>query len=135
MRPTEFFLNFRFFACSVLPFVSHGKQDECTWRRLSLTSRNLYNCKQVACSVVVVCFVYPPFFKMYFVVECLLHYPLSYTDVVVLSLVYFLISFFIPMLLLLVYFLLYWCCCHILFTRRSCKQAYYFCFSIFWVSS
>ena len=31
-------------ACSVLPFKSQGKlSDECTWRRMSLASRNLYN--------------------------------------------------------------------------------------------
>ena len=50
-------------ACSVLSFILHGKQSyEWTWRGMSLPSRNLYKCKQVACSVVVVCCVYPLFF-------------------------------------------------------------------------
>ena len=44
-------------ACSVLPFISHDQQpDECTWRRIFLTSRNLYKCKQAAGIVVVACF-------------------------------------------------------------------------------
>ena len=54
-------------SCSILPFISHGKQsNECTSRRISLPSRNLYKCKQVACNVVVAClFVYLPVFFYY----------------------------------------------------------------------
>ena len=70
---------------SVLPVILQSNQfDECTWRRMFQPLPNLYKCKQVACSVVVVCF-YP--FSLY----CTL-----------LLVVYFLISLF-----------LYWCCCYI----------------------
>ena len=57
---------------------------QCTWRRMSLPCRNLYKCKQVACSVVVACLlVYPLFFILHFVVACLLlHAHFYYTDVV-----------------------------------------------------
>ena len=75
--------------CSGLPFISHGKlSDECTWRRMSLPSRNLYKCKQVACNVIVTClFVYPLF------LYCTL-----------LLLVYFFFPYFV--LILLLYFCL-----------------------------
>ena len=78
-RLTEFFLNFR---CLLLSFISHGKQsNECTCRKVSLPSRNLCKCKQVACSVVVTClFAYPHF------LYCFLFLP-----------VYFLVHSFIPM--------------------------------------
>ena len=61
-------------SCSVLPFLSHGKQsNECTWRRMSLPSKHLYKCKQVACSVIVACLFVSPFFVvLQFVVACLL---------------------------------------------------------------
>ena len=45
------------------PFISQCKQsNEYVWRRMSLPSRNLYKCKQVACSVVVACLLLKPFF-------------------------------------------------------------------------
>ena len=41
---------------SILPFILQTKQsNECTWRRMSLASRNPYKCTQVACSVIVAC--------------------------------------------------------------------------------
>ena len=60
-------------------------------------------CKQVVCSVVINCFVYPVFFILYFVVAWLLLYPVFYTNAVAIF----------------------------LFIRWSCKQAYYFCFKAF----
>ena len=43
---------------SVSPFISLNTQsDDCNWRRMFLLSRNVYKCTQVACSVVVVCFI------------------------------------------------------------------------------
>ena len=49
-------------ACCVLPFISPDHQsDECTWRRMLLTSRNLYKCKLAAGIVVVVACFYPVF--------------------------------------------------------------------------
>ena len=59
---TEFFLNSHCLLC--LACYNPAKQFiECTWRRMSLPSWNLYKCKQVAYSVVVGClFIYPLFF-------------------------------------------------------------------------
>ena len=43
-------------------FISQTKQsNECTWSRMSLPLRNIYKCKQVACSVVVACLLINPF--------------------------------------------------------------------------
>ena len=93
-------------ASSILPFISHGKQfDECSWRRISLPSRNLYNCKQVACSIVVTSFVL--FRHFLYRTSLLLVYfliPLFYTDVVVVCLLLY--ALFISIMLLL-YFCLF----------------------------
>ena len=50
-------------------FVYHF---EFNWSRMSLPAWNLYKCKQVACSVVVDCFVFTPSFMLHFVVAYLL---------------------------------------------------------------
>ena len=61
IRRTEFQLNHWIpAACSVLPFIFHDQQSECTWRRIFLLSRTPYKCKQAAGIVVVACFY--PFF-------------------------------------------------------------------------
>ena len=55
---TQDWMNFFWIAVtwSVLPFISQSKQsNECTWKRTSLPSRNLYKCKQVAWSVAAAC--------------------------------------------------------------------------------
>ena len=51
-------------ACSVLPFIS----NPCTWKTISLLSRNLYKCKQVTCSVVVACLLDNPHFVVAFLI-------------------------------------------------------------------
>ena len=48
---------------------------------MSLPSQNLCKCEQVACSVVVVCFVVANFYTAV-VVDCLLLHTLFYTNVV-----------------------------------------------------
>ena len=72
------------FAWSVLPFISQlnslmialGAECLCL-------PRNIYKCKQVACSVVVACLqLNPLFFCTDVVVACLLLYALFYTDAV-----------------------------------------------------
>ena len=76
-----FFLNS--VACSVLPFISQTKQpNECIRGRMSLPSRNLYKCKQVAFNVVVACLlVYPLFLYCIFLLPVYFLFPF-YTDVV-----------------------------------------------------
>ena len=61
-------------ACFVLSFTLQTKRsNECPWRRMPLPSRHLYKCKQVDCSVIVVClFVLSGFFILHFIVVCLL---------------------------------------------------------------
>ena len=59
---------------------------------MSFPSRNLYQYKQVACSVVVACYIYPLFFILYY---CTL-----------LLLVYFFMPFYFFILMLLLYFCL-----------------------------
>ena len=50
-------------ACSVLPFISQGKQsDECTWRSMPLPSQNLYKCKQVVAVLLLHVCCISPFF-------------------------------------------------------------------------
>ena len=103
--------------CSVLSFSSQGKQsDECTWRRMSLPSRNLYTCKQVV-SVIVACIfslrlslqscccLFTCLFPFYTALCCCLFTSLSlfYTDVVAIF----------------------------LFIRWSCKQVHCVCFLSF----
>ena len=92
-------------AFSFLPFTLHGKQSiECTWRRMSLPLRNLYKCKQVACSVVVACLlVYPLFYTE--LCCCMFSFESPFFILMLLLLVYFFIPIFILMLLL--YFCLY----------------------------
>ena len=73
---------------SILPFISQSTQsDEFTSRRMFLPSRNLYKCKQVACSVVVACF-YPFFYTA--LCYCLFTSlsPFFYTDVVAIFLIF-----------------------------------------------
>ena len=59
-------------ACSFLSFILQGElSDECTWRRISLSLRNLYKCKQIV-YVTVVC-VYVPvelLLAVYFFIPC-----------------------------------------------------------------
>ena len=43
----------------------HVLFNECTWRGISLPSRNPYKCKQIACSFIVACFVYMLFFILH----------------------------------------------------------------------
>ena len=87
-RLTEFFLNCRCLLCFAF-YIAASQPNECTWRRMSLPSRNFYICKQVTCSDVV---------------SCLLVYPLFLYCTLLLP-VYFFIPFFIPLLLL--YFCLF----------------------------
>ena len=62
---------------SVLPVIMHCKEsDECTWRIISLPSRNLYRCKQVI-DVIAVCVFCWHLFDI-----CLLVYSLFYINVV-----------------------------------------------------
>ena len=49
-RLTKFFLNCRCLLCPAFYIL-----DECTWRIMSLPSRNLYKCKEVAWSAAVAC--------------------------------------------------------------------------------
>ena len=89
-------------SCSVFLFIMQDKHSNiCSWRRMSMPLGYLYKCKQVACSVVVACFVYPIFFCT--ALYCCLFTSLSlfiYTDVVAI----------------------------LLFIRWSYKQVQYFCF-------
>ena len=83
-RLTEFFLNL-LLALSCLLYNRLKQSHECSCKGMSLPSRNLYKCKQVTCSVVVV---------------CLLVYPLFLYCIVMLP-IYFLIPLFLS-----------WCCCY-----------------------
>ena len=77
-------------ACSVFPFMTHGKQSgECTWRRMSLSLRNLYKCKQVVCCYLCVLFMYLCIcvllcYSCTVVVACLFVCSLFCTDVIIL---------------------------------------------------
>ena len=81
--------------------------NECTWRRISVPSRNLYKCK-----LVIVIFVFFLRCPWSVIVACLLVYSV----------------FCVLMLLLPVYFIipfLYWCCCYIVrfhLTRGICSN-------------
>ena len=95
-------------AWSILPFILQGKQsDECIWRIMYLSSRNLYKCQQVACSVVVACLLIYTLF-----LHCTLLLP-----------VYFLIPFFILMLLLYFYLLVDHGSNHIIFAHQVRSNA------------
>ena len=69
-------------ACFVLHFIYQWKQsDECSWRRMSLPSRNLYKCKQV-----VYCYL-----CILFTLSLLIFYlfiPSFYTDVIFLFIIW-----------------------------------------------
>ena len=98
-RLTEFFPNHRCLLCLDF-YIAARQSNECTWRRMSLPSRHLYKCKQVACSVIVACLlVYPPF--NYCTLLLSVYFLISFLQILMLLLlVYFFNSFFMPMVLL-----------------------------------
>ena len=59
--------------CSVLPFISQGKQsDECSWRIMTLPSRNMYKCRLRYCCL---CILFTFAIAVLLLPICLLVYP------------------------------------------------------------